>query len=147
MFICLFVLLLISIPADHKASFSFFVLACVCPRIVSLPVSLPAIISFCFSTEMLTFFYASKSVCLFVRLFVWHLPVFFSYFYFYKFWICNILIIFISNHLSFLIWFYSSVYWSRIQNIESKQNGLHLPVSCMGKPIKLSIYLFVLFVL
>lgn len=40
------------------------------------PVSLPAIISFCFSTEMLTFFYASKSVCLFVRLFVWHLPVF-----------------------------------------------------------------------
>ena len=76
MFICLFVLLLISIPADHKASFSFFMLACVCPRIVSLPVSLPAIISFCFSTEMLTFFYASKSVCLFVRLFVWHLPVF-----------------------------------------------------------------------
>ena len=41
----------------------------------------------------------------------------------------------------------SSVHWGRIQDIEFERHGLPLPVRCMGKPFKVSINYFDLFVL
>ena len=94
----------------------------------------------------------SVSLCLFVCLFVWLLPYSGHY-------ICKVPLLFLSVmilwhkhyfHQSSPIIFcfiFSSVFWVRIQDIESTRHGLPLPIRWMDKLFKVSTNYFVLFVL